>query len=367
MNFLFLHIGLGKTGTSAIQSFLAINRSKLLEDSIYYPFSEKDVAAVDYKPTGGNGLELAQMLMNSNLTEDVCLSFISQLFRDAEKFSNSLKVCLSAEKLANPNVTKKSLSLLKNVCSKLSIEIRVICYLRNVFDHAWATYEQQVKRTGRTNMFDDFIDSYGYPFDVIGNYSAIFQTNIMFFSYEHVCLVEKNGLIGHFLGLISSDIFLGPDDLRIVNKSLSPECIDLKRLINLCVDNLEFAKIIGSEMSEFFRPFTDKMWVREDLYNVIQQRHYAQLQDVEDHELVRLGRLSMHTDYRWVIDSILLDQTAFKESVNQVVADIEHSSLSGVLSRPRFSIVKQSILDLSTTWKSDVLSGNSLTCIASIY
>lgn len=36
---IYLHIGIGKTGTSSIQKFLYLNRDKLLDDNTLYPLS----------------------------------------------------------------------------------------------------------------------------------------------------------------------------------------------------------------------------------------------------------------------------------------------------------------------------------------
>ena len=60
---LYLHIGAPKTGTSAIQAFLTLNRDAFLAATgIYYPESRSDARVLKGKPTAGNGAKIAKLL-----------------------------------------------------------------------------------------------------------------------------------------------------------------------------------------------------------------------------------------------------------------------------------------------------------------
>lgn len=59
---LHLHVGAGKTGTSALQAAFVRNRDWLAGHGIDYPPSPWDEAAANHKITSGNGMGLAKFL-----------------------------------------------------------------------------------------------------------------------------------------------------------------------------------------------------------------------------------------------------------------------------------------------------------------
>jgi hypothetical protein len=60
---LHIHIGAPKTGTSAIQAFLTLNRDAFqAATGIYYPESKTDLRVLKGKPTAGNGAKIGRFL-----------------------------------------------------------------------------------------------------------------------------------------------------------------------------------------------------------------------------------------------------------------------------------------------------------------
>ena len=59
---LVLHIGVTKTGSSAIQAGLVQNRERLAERGIGYPASRSDRRALRWDTTSGNGMLLVPFL-----------------------------------------------------------------------------------------------------------------------------------------------------------------------------------------------------------------------------------------------------------------------------------------------------------------
>ena len=96
---LFMHIGAGKTGTSSLQSQLALNRQKLEEYHYYYPVSTTDKKAINFEITSGNAIELGQILSSDDFSERRLKNIVSKYIKKAQ----GNDIILSSEVLENYN------------------------------------------------------------------------------------------------------------------------------------------------------------------------------------------------------------------------------------------------------------------------
>ena len=139
---LFLHIGHGKTGTSAIQSSLAIASEKLAALGIEYPINAKlRDRASQLEITSGNWKPKSET------------SLAEQLLEITRKNENNSTIILSSESLfwLVPDL----------LCRKSDwgdfIDLHIIMAVREVEEMLASEYQQLVKRHGNSMLLGQFI------------------------------------------------------------------------------------------------------------------------------------------------------------------------------------------------------------------
>ena len=116
-----------------MQSCLALNRDKLIESAIDYPFHESLKKASKGKFTNGNGAEFLNIIRDYNFKTDQVL------------FSNE---GLFARLPASPQFF--------DLIGSKQYHLKIIVYTRNLFSHAFSNWLQQIK-AGKTS---DDINTY---------------------------------------------------------------------------------------------------------------------------------------------------------------------------------------------------------------
>lgn len=130
---ILVHIGLPKTGSSAIQKFCVEHSKWLATQGYYYPTHKVDKNGI----SGGHG-KLVRALRDEKTA--VAKSFIEKNLRAAKK--NNLRLLVSSEGLAyEPSST---VSLLQDY------NFQVIGFCRHPMDYFFSAYNQMVKRHYQT-------------------------------------------------------------------------------------------------------------------------------------------------------------------------------------------------------------------------
>ena len=141
---LFLHIGHGKTGTTAVQSALAIASADLNSHGIYYPIDKNEQQkAANFAITSGNWKHNPEQKLSEQ-----CLELVQSL-------PPSKSLALSSE------------SLFWHIqdmieCKKEwedHLEIHVILAVRELEEMLSSEYQQRVKRHGEKRPFEQFLRS----------------------------------------------------------------------------------------------------------------------------------------------------------------------------------------------------------------
>lgn len=161
---LFLHIGCGKTGSSALQIWLNQNTKHLKENGYFYPTFNTDIKD-DYQITSGNGTHLVNAIKNNTVN-----NFLSEIAK-----YNENKIVFSSE--AFQILDENEIIELKNSANNAGFEIKVIAYVRNLYEMAYSSYMQLVKRHGYTESVDHYLSNINtfQQFDVVDLWSAIFN------------------------------------------------------------------------------------------------------------------------------------------------------------------------------------------------
>jgi hypothetical protein len=240
MSTLYLHIGTPKTGTSAIQYFMAANRKIL--NSIGYCYPD---LGIDFPGIGEN--RNAHFLVykiydqKKRLVEkekELVEETLNKIVKIAEEYPN---IILSDEGIWNGASKKKDFwAELKNQLDQRNINLKVIVYLRRqdlLIQSFWA---QQVKEIS-TVSFKRYIDDKKYKefdLDYYGHIDHIAQAagqeNLIVRVYESSQFSgEAHTIVSDFMetiGLEFTTEYCNTD--KVYNLSLTGRCLEVKRLLN---------------------------------------------------------------------------------------------------------------------------------------
>jgi len=160
---LYLHVGCGKTGSSALQLWLHHHREDFATAGYFYPVIEESEPGV-YEITSGNGSLLIEALKKGQAEV-----LLKQLFQ------RSRRVIFSSEQFQG--IGETLLQALKDLGPQLGFETVIIVYVRDLYDVLFSLYLQRVKRHGETESFDTFIRQTKkvQQFQVVRRYEKLFD------------------------------------------------------------------------------------------------------------------------------------------------------------------------------------------------
>lgn len=232
---LYIHIGQYKTGTSALQSFLARNRELLRKQGLYYPLLEGEFMFREKNAgTSGNALDftkLARPFAELKLTQLDYMQKIADFFKDDDK------VLLSSEAIwmTDPVAFENIMLFLQR---EIDVQIKIIVYLRRQDENIESFWNQQVKSSFCKDTCQRFVEKHmGDYFDydaylekvsnVIGKENMIVQI------YDRDRFSCGKSIFEQFLSIFG---FLDLSGFTIpkyqANPSMGKELAELKRILN---------------------------------------------------------------------------------------------------------------------------------------
>ncbi len=171
-----LHVGRHKTGTTALQSFLALNEDRLLErEGVLYPRTGRD-------PRNHYHHSLFRDVVEAGRPMDA--SLVAEVL-DESKRRGARRVLLSSEMLSRKSVTGDQLQEIRNSFGNNSVSI--IVYLRRQDALLQSMYAERVRRgllaaPDTIHDIDVCLDFHAF----IRTYAAVFgNTAITIRVYEH--------------------------------------------------------------------------------------------------------------------------------------------------------------------------------------
>lgn len=213
-----LHIGHGKTGTSAIQAFLKANVEALEGEKVRYPLPSSLDRAGRRGITSGNSPDDPGSLFDLIDRElDRCPEDGSLLFSSEVLFWKPEDICARIAALRG------------------DVEFEIVLFIRNPVDMARSAYNQAVKRDGETLPFEDY---------------AISESHLLIAEKWHRDLADlgvttrvlnysriDGGVISAFLGASDCAPILRESvdvetERRTVNRSLSSTELHVVRIAN---------------------------------------------------------------------------------------------------------------------------------------
>lgn len=216
MRKVFLHIGCGKTGSSALQLWLHNNAAHLAAAGIHYPVFGLEKLE-DYTITSGNGVHV----MNA-ITKGTIVEFLERVASHSDGdilFSSEAFQALNAQELET----------FRSVLASAGLSPVIIAYVRDVYDMTYSSYLQLVKRHLYTGTFREFALSRRdlQQFKVVRTWDSVFD-DVRVVHYDS----EKESLDSSFCRAVGIAPSIPPMPKQKVNRSLMLEEAELLRLIN---------------------------------------------------------------------------------------------------------------------------------------
>lgn len=208
-----LHVGYGKTGSSALQSSFALSQDSLLQNGIHYPSSERTDAARQGQITSGNA-PVTQIM--------------DRYDQSVEEHPEATSVLLSNEGffqhlMAEPGVLQQF--------ADRGVSVQIILYVRDPLKHAISLYGQGIKRGGETGDLARSVLSYRMPL-VVGQFLDVMEQAGARVSVLNYSRCQKD-LLNSFAAAIdvAPEVLVAPP-VENVNRSLTPSELYLQRCFN---------------------------------------------------------------------------------------------------------------------------------------
>lgn len=231
---LYMHIGQPKTGTSALQAFLSMNRELLREKGVYYPVLDGDYAVREKKGAmSGNAVNLRKLACPLEQFDKVKLEYVRQI---EELLAHDDKILLSSEGMWWGNYAQKVCGNLKALLGD-RVVMKVIVYLRRQDDEMESIWNQEVKTFLYTKNCQTYVKEHICDYDYDTRLSAIAEVigkeNMIVKIYDGGRFTNGNYIFEDFLSVFGiDDIHDFKKQQFQINPSMGKNVIEIKRILN---------------------------------------------------------------------------------------------------------------------------------------
>jgi hypothetical protein len=211
---IWLHIGMPKTGSSAIQAWLREHRKALSEAGVFYAPDPKEEEGPAWSITSGNAVRLGRQLsepVEPVYAEDPIATFAERFASPGHPTS-----IVSSEILAGalPDRLARLGEALKGK------DIRVLALVRDHYGHAFSLWHQVIKRSGWSGSFADFVRKhYNDP------QSRVLRVFEGVFGPEAITLIHYDEVADRLIPAVLGAMGIQPPAdaaAPVVNRSLTP-------------------------------------------------------------------------------------------------------------------------------------------------
>jgi len=223
-----------KTGTSAIQSFLANNPEFLNRNGLYFPETNRN--AMNYlafslldkvPPYVHQKLDVTQNDLYKQLKKEIDLSKSRNIIISTEAYS-----LISTSYFMGSEAPK----VLKEILNERHYDFKIIASIRKQDDYLISQYNQHIKTHNFNNLFygniGQFYDDKKELFDfntILKRWEKVFgKENIILSIYD-----KRKDSVEQFLKLFNIDSLVGVEGQKnVVNKKLTNKGLEFMRLAN---------------------------------------------------------------------------------------------------------------------------------------
>lgn len=271
---LYIHIGMPKTGSSAIQAFLSLNADFLKRNNFSFPWHPGFGQA--YQTSAGNATQLHHWILEGDVD-----AFKSRLQDIAEG-----NVILSSEVLFHTCRLEP-----KKVFDFFSgFDVKIVCYIRKIDDLVESCVNQLVKNHGLIDFSDShtIVADHDYVTTILNLGKFFNKKNIIVRPYDKKQFKDSD-IYTDFLECVGlgffnkCDVFY-PDDN--VNPSLNRDAFEFRRILN------SFAKINDNDNLKYRLNGILSKYSVESVRNKTRILNENQRRAIEDSFRPRLDELS---------------------------------------------------------------------------
>lgn len=261
MKKLIIHAGLHKTGTSAIQSYLANNRELLGENSIFYPPTHT------FEAHHG----LASRLKSNTFSLEDKIKDVNRTLVTFSEMTDCDTILLSSE-MFSESVDPRSFKYTREIFS----DIEFIFYIRRQDELLESAYNQQVKQNHETRLITDYTPYFTNIHAHLEWFKdSIPDSIINAHIYDKAYLLNNDVVDDFFINILNipKPIISKSNIDNLINKSLSPvACLIMTKINQSKVDDKTRMDIMNFLMDELpvnqfsnFKLFSDDY--EEKLFN----------------------------------------------------------------------------------------------------
>ena len=313
MKTVFMHIGAGKTGSSAIQSFLTINQNQLKDIGFYYPLTPTANMAKNFKTTSGNSVELSKLLNSEIIEKRKIKHFIYELINDAE----GKNIVLSSENLCS--FKEKNAVLLKKYFKRKKYQVVIVYYVRAIADILVSNYHQQIKRKNYTGTFNSIINKNRIGFlKIIQKCLAVFDDNVILKNYDKA----KKDIFLDFLNnvLQISDTRSFTIENKVVNRSLTPHELAFMRHMNKYFTDFRESTLISNTLIHDLPDLSYRLSIGKDDLAELKNMYTQQIESINTYLDENEKPLTLVDDLQITEDPTHISLNPFQESVVAILA-----------------------------------------------
>ncbi|MBX2847236.1 MAG: hypothetical protein KTR16_02860 [Acidiferrobacterales bacterium] len=261
---LIIHIGYGKTGSSALQSWFANNQQALKGNGISYVGVNRD--ARNYRISSGNASLLLDYLGSNDVADEEVIEHY---------FSDMQIALISGEALQTLGAFgKQDSTKLLDLVHRYDLDLQLVAFIRNIYNHNYSNYVQAVKRKGFTMSFEEWFSERGniYPVDFYLGLYELIPVNLLHYDEE------LEDLAAAFCGAVGIDYdTLSPMEARRVNRTLTHAEIEvligyIKMATSAGYQSEVFAKCVSDHIVNAYPDFPSEVFVSQRVVAEIDEK-----------------------------------------------------------------------------------------------
>ncbi len=298
----FLHVGAGKTGTSAIQVALAQNRAVLAEAGILYPRTPDGTVdrAARGEISSGNAGPLGwfcnRQLRARGVTEEQVRDWLQACIREAA--GRDLLFSSEAMQGARPEDTAELLRIFRDA----GYAPRVIFYVRHILDHATSGYLEHLKwgfsklpPSFDVRTMNDFIAHYRCRFRQTAEVFAglVAPGDLIVRLYE----AERDRLVPNFFALLSDRVVPASQGTpQVINRSPAPDEVPVFEAVARLPDGPRLCRLLTETILNAPARTRSRLVVDRDAHDAFAARNQPIADQINARFLAGPDRLHVMSD-----------------------------------------------------------------------